>query len=156
MPVNVVVLIAALVIATLVGFGLRRYNGHFRGAASVTPPDRAGAESARDERVTAADIDGELGYLATLLQFSSAFCAPCRATRRVLGEVAEMVPGVRHVEIDAEHHLDLVRRLGVMRTPTTFVLDPDGVILTRASGQPRKADVIAALGRVGEVERPAE
>ena len=52
------------------------------------------------------------GERATLLQFSSAFCAPCRATRRVLGEVAELVPGVRHVEVDAEHHLELVRRLG--------------------------------------------
>ena len=61
-----------------------------------------------------------------------------------------MVPGVVHVEIDAEHHLDLVRRLGVMRTPTTFVLDAAGAITTRASGQPRKADVIAALGRIVE------
>ena len=56
--------------------------------------------------------DTELGERATLLQFSSAFCAPCRATRRTLAEVAAMVPGVTHVEVDAEHHLDLVRRLG--------------------------------------------
>jgi hypothetical protein len=59
-----------------------------------------------------------------------------------------MVDGVVHVEIDAESRLDLVRRLDVMRTPTTFVLGPDGLITHRASGQPRKADVIAALGAV--------
>ena len=88
------------------------------------------------------------GDTATLVQFSSAFCAPCRATKRTLAEVAGMVPGVVHVEIDAERHLDLVRRLGVMRTPTTFVLDGSGAITTRASGQPRKADVIAALGHI--------
>ena len=52
-----------------------------------------------------------LGERATLLQFSSAFCAPCRATRRVLGEVADLVPGVTHVEVDAEHHLEVVRAL---------------------------------------------
>ncbi|MEV5166308.1 thioredoxin family protein [Streptomyces werraensis] len=87
-----------------------------------------------------------MGERATLVQFSSAFCAPCRATRRVLGEVAAMVPGVAHVEIDAEARLDLVRRLGVERTPTVLVLDAEGRVVQRAAGQPRKADVIAALG----------
>jgi hypothetical protein len=33
------------------------------------------------------------------------------------------------------------------------VLDPDGAIVKRAAGLPRKADVIAALGRV--IELPA-
>ncbi|MUT91731.1 thioredoxin [Streptomyces sp. Z38] len=87
-----------------------------------------------------------MGERATLVQFSSAFCAPCRATRRVLDEVAAMVPGVTHVEIDAEARLDLVRRLGVERTPTVLVLDADGRVVRRAAGLPRKADVIAALG----------
>jgi thiol-disulfide isomerase/thioredoxin len=96
--------------------------------------------------LTGAELGGPLGPRATLLQFSSAFCAPCRATRRVLAEVAGMTDGVAHLEIDAESHLDLVRRLDVRRTPTVFVLGPDGRIEYRASGQPRKADVIAALG----------
>ena len=98
--------------------------------------------------ITDAELGGPLGSRATLLQFSSAFCAPCRATRRVLAEVAGMTDGVAHLEIDAESHLDLVRRLDVRRTPTVFVLGPDGRIAHRASGQPRKADVIAALGEV--------
>ncbi|MFC5241706.1 thioredoxin family protein [Streptomyces atrovirens] len=87
-----------------------------------------------------------LGERATLVQFSSAFCAPCRATRRVLAEVAALVPGVAHVEIDAESRLDLVRRLEIVKTPTVLVLDAAGRIVRRATGQPRKADVIAALG----------
>ena len=98
------------------------------------------------ERLTAAELGGPLGERATLVQFSSAFCAPCRATRRVLGDVAGMVDGVRHVEIDAEDHLDLVRRLNVLKTPTVLVLDAQGTVVRRASGQPRRADVIAALG----------
>ncbi|GHH93389.1 thiol reductase thioredoxin [Streptomyces capillispiralis] len=93
-----------------------------------------------------AGLGAELGERATLLQFSSAFCAPCRATRRVLGEVAALVPGVAHVEVDAEARLDLVRRLGIEKTPTVLVLDAAGRIVRRATGQPRKADVIAALG----------
>jgi thiol-disulfide isomerase/thioredoxin len=97
------------------------------------------------ERVTAAELGGELGQRATLLQFSSAFCAPCRATRRTLAEVEGMVDGVRHVELDAESHLELVRRLDILRTPTTLVLDSTGAVVKRASGAPRKPDVIAAL-----------
>jgi thiol-disulfide isomerase/thioredoxin len=89
--------------------------------------------------------DGQRGERATLLQFSSAFCAPCRATRRILGDVATSVPGVAHVEVDAEEHLDLVRRLGVLRTPTTLVLDAEGREITRATGAPKTAQVLAAL-----------
>ena len=83
---------------------------------------------------------------ATLLQFSSAFCAPCRAVRRVSAEVAGMVPGVRHVEVDAESHLDAVRALGIWRTPTLLVLDADGRVTKRATGVPTKPHLIAALG----------
>jgi thiol-disulfide isomerase/thioredoxin len=86
-----------------------------------------------------------------LVQFSTAFCQPCRATRTVLTEVADMVDGVVAVDVDAESHLDVVRRLGILRTPTVFVLDGGGVVRQRASGAPRKADVIAAIGALDEV-----
>ncbi len=108
--------------------------------------DEGGRPEIGAPRLDAADLGAELGARATLVQFSSAFCAPCRATRRVLGEVAGMIPGVAHVEIDAEGHLELVRALDVLKTPTVLVLDADGRVVRRAVGQPRTADVIAALG----------
>ncbi|MFG2006560.1 thioredoxin family protein [Spirillospora sp. NPDC048911] len=144
------VAIAVLAAATVFGVVRRRRDGVLRRQkAGKAGSEKAGARGVNgaDERLEAADLGGaELGARATLVQFSSAFCAPCRATRRVLGEVADMVDGVSHVEIDAEHHLDLVRRLNVIRTPTVLVLDGAGTIVRRAAGQPRKADVIAALG----------
>ncbi|MFF9401535.1 TlpA family protein disulfide reductase [Streptomyces sp. NPDC014744] len=94
----------------------------------------------------AARLGAELGKRATLVQFSTAFCQPCRATRRVLAEVARMVDGVAHVEVDAEARLALVRELGITRTPTVLVLDAGGRIVRRAVGQPRTVDVVAALG----------
>ncbi|NUS85327.1 MAG: thioredoxin family protein [Streptomyces sp.] len=103
-------------------------------------------EGDRGGRLDAAELGARLGERATFVQFSSAFCQPCRATRRVLADVARMVDGVAHVEIDAEARLDLVRRLDVVRTPTVLVLDAAGRIVRRAAGQPRTADVIAALG----------
>ncbi|MEE1927254.1 thioredoxin family protein [Streptomyces sp. TRM 70351] len=107
------------------------------------------ASGHRPGRLAAEEVGvARLGERATLLQFSTAFCQPCRATRQVLRQVAAMVPGVTHVEIDAEERLPLVRRLAVERTPTVLVLDPAGVVVRRASGLPRTADVIAALGAV--------
>jgi thiol-disulfide isomerase/thioredoxin len=94
-----------------------------------------------------AGVEADLGERATLLQFSSAFCAPCRVTRRVLSEVADVVPGVVHVEVDAEHHLELVRRVGVTRTPTTLILDPHGREVSRATGAPKRDEVMATLGK---------
>ena len=127
----------ALALATAFGYGWRARNGQLR---------ERPAQQTSEPALSAADLRQPLGSRATLVQFSSAFCAPCRATRQILGEVAGMVDGVTHVEIDAESRLDLVRRLGVLRTPTMFVLGPDGQITHRASGQPRKAEVIVAIG----------
>ncbi|WP_411058130.1 TlpA family protein disulfide reductase [Streptomyces sp. E11-3] len=92
------------------------------------------------------ELGAEPGERATLVQFSTAFCQPCRATRRILAEVADLVPGVAHIEVDAEQQLALVRELEIQRTPTVLVLNAEGRIIRRATGQPRKADVIAALG----------
>ena len=138
--------VAALALATATGLLYRTRNGTMRPAR---PPAGGPAGPApAGPGLTTADLGAPLGARATLVQFSTAFCAPCRATRQVLADVAAMTDGIAHVEIDAESHLDLVRRLDVRRTPTVLVLGPDGRIARRASGQPRKADVIAALGEV--------
>ena len=129
------VLIAALVVAAAVAAFLRWKDGRFA--------DRAAAPDA--ERLTADDLDAPLGERATLVQFSSAFCAPCRATRQVLTQVVDLVPGVTTVEIDAEARLELVRRLDVLRTPTVLVLDAGGAIVSRASGAPTRDQVLVAL-----------
>lgn len=154
MSTGVVIALVAVVLA--LGFGLyrARTDGRFRataapaagGVASVEDSAEGGHTDLRAwDDVLAALPDARLGERATLLQFSSAFCAPCRATRQVLSEVADVVPGVVHLEVDAEHHLELVRRLDVLRTPTTLILDSAGREATRAAGAPRKETVLATL-----------
>ena len=175
---GVYLLLFVLVAATLFGLWRKRTDGRMRtvspgpvpananvtggGAGVVVAPDDSEPlivdghpiEVVDHTLIPAADVLGAadlgqpLGEQATLLQFSSAFCAPCRSARAVLGDVASMVPGVVHIEVDAESHLELVRQLDVTRTPTVLVLDSTGRIRTRATGAPRKADVIAALGEV--------
>jgi len=142
---GLIALAAALLAATALGVALRRRAGRFGPGSAGAPgrPSRAGAGT-----LTAADLGSSLGRQATLVQFSTAFCAPCRPTRQILAQVADTVDGVTHVEIDAASRLDLVRRLRINSTPTVLVLDPDGAIVRRAVGLPRKSDVIAALGAV--------
>ncbi len=141
---GLLVVVAVLLVASLLGIR------HVRSGRRITaePHRPRGARSAADlPRLTAADLGHDLGERATLVQFSTAFCQPCRATRRVLADVSRDVEGVTHIEIDAESRLELVRRLQVRRTPTVLVLDAAGRVVRRASGQPRTADVVAALGR---------
>ena len=138
--------VVVLVLATAFGLFRAFTDGRFSGTHKVKGAEQTTEQAEAPVSVLdGADLDHELGERATLLQFSTAFCAPCRATRRVLADVARIVPGVRHVEVDAEHHLELVRRLGVLRTPTTLVLDQHGQEVTRASGALRKEQVLAAL-----------
>jgi thiol-disulfide isomerase/thioredoxin len=138
-----------LIVAVGAALGFGAYRAIVDGRFSGTHRVRGGAPVEPDgppaSVLAGTDLPHELGERATLLQFSSAFCAPCRATRRVLAEVADAVPGVAHVEVDAEHHLELVRRLGILRTPTTLILDAKGVEITRAAGAPRKEQVLSSL-----------
>ncbi len=140
------IVVIALVLA--LGFGLYRagIDGRFRGTHRIRDAAEEPAAAPVSESLLAdTEWASKLGERATLLQFSSAFCAPCRTTRHVLAAVAARTDGVTHIEIDAEHHLDLVRRLGILRTPTTLILDRDGREHTRASGAPRRDQVESAL-----------
>jgi thiol-disulfide isomerase/thioredoxin len=148
----VIALAVVLACATVFGLVWRSRNGRMRGpraAGSASARQAAGpgdlAEAAAQPCVTEADLGSPLGERATLLQFSSSSCAPCRATRTLLADVAGQAEGVAHVEVNVDDRLDLVRLLDVRRTPTVFVLGPGGRIARRASGQPRRADVLAAV-----------
>ena len=129
---GLIALVAALTVAVAIGLVLRRRSGQLR-----TSPGEA--------VLTSADLGSALGERATLVQFSTAFCAPCRPTRVILSQVADMVDGVVHVDVDAADRLDLVRRLRINSTPTVLILGPDGEIVRRAVGRPAKAAVLAAL-----------
>ena len=132
MIVGLVTVLGVLLAATAAGLWWRRRDGRLRAVATPAGPELAA-------------LGVVAGTPVTLLQFSSAFCAPCRATRRVCAEVAGLLAGVAHVEVAAEAHLDAVRELDIWRTPTVLVVDAAGQIVHRASGTPSKAQVIAAI-----------
>jgi glutaredoxin len=133
---GLIALVVVLVAASAAGFALRRRQGQFRRVPSA------------DGVLTAADLGAPLGRQATLVQFSTEFCTYCGPTRELLTAMAGDRDGVTFVEIDAADRMDLTRRLNVLSTPTVLVLDPRGGIASRASGQPRKADLQGAVDLV--------
>ena len=126
-------------LAAATGFGIwyQRTRGEFRKKKTVNGP-----------KLTAAIVGTELGSRATMVQFSSAFCTPCRATKVLLEDMVKSMPDVRYAHIDAESKLELVRKLDIRSTPTTLFLNGAGIEVGRAMGTPKRAQVQAAIAAI--------
>ena len=129
----------AIVLVAATGYGIwyQRTRGEFRKKKTVNGP-----------KLTAAIVGTELGSRATMVQFSSAFCTPCRATKVLLEDMVKTMPDVHYAHIDAESHLELVRKLDIRSTPTTLFLNGAGVEVGRAMGTPKRAQVQAAISAI--------
>ncbi len=134
LPLAIVLLLSAAF-----GFWFNASRGRIKGAKSAHQAAPA---------LTEAELGTSFGSRVTLLQFSSAFCSPCRATRALLADVTADMPDVVHVDMDAESHLDLVNRLNIISTPTTLILNSRGVEVGRAIGAAKRSQVIDALAAI--------
>ncbi len=130
--------VGALALTAVLGWWWQRRNG-----ALSAPRSRQAAVV-----LTREALGVELGREATLVQFSSEACQPCRATARVLRRLADAEPGVVHVELDVSEHGGLVSELGILRTPTVFAVSPGGHIVGRSSGAMTPAQARETLGAV--------
>jgi thiol-disulfide isomerase/thioredoxin len=135
---NYLPILIVFTLATAYGLWYQRSRGKVKSSKS-----RSVASA-----ISAADIGTELGSRVTLVQFSSAFCTPCRATRALLTDITADLADVKHVDIDAEKNLELVRRLDIRSTPTTLVLDKSGREVGRAVGAPKRAEVLTTLSAI--------
>jgi len=128
------VLIGLVALATLLGVVWRLTSGRVRqGSGDVV-------------RLSEVRLAGR----ATLLQFSTDVCAPCKATHRVLHRLANDFPDVEHVDLDLTNRPELASQFNILQTPTTFVLDHRGVIRARIGGAVRRDVIVAELDRVLE------
>ncbi|MGY1617141.1 thioredoxin family protein [Geodermatophilus sp. SYSU D00691] len=136
-PIGAVVLGVALVLTAVTAWWLRTRDGAVRAAGG----DGDVRPQAVLERLGVRPQDADL----TVVQFSTAFCAPCRATRARVQQLQATRPGLAYVHVDAESHLDEVRELDVRRTPTLFYLRRDGSVVGRSSGAPAPAELTALV-----------
>ena len=130
-------LLVVLALAIAFGVWYTRSRGEFRRKKTVNGP-----------KLDASVIGVELGSRVTMVQFSSAFCSPCRATKALLEDMVKTMPDVRYAHIDAESHLELVRQLDIRSTPTTLFLNNAGVEVGRAMGTPKRSQVLAAVNAI--------
>jgi glutaredoxin len=133
-----VVLAAALLLTAAAAWWLRTRSGAVRTPA----PEPAGPQP--QDVLLRLGVRPEAADL-TVVQFSTAFCSPCRATRARLRQLQASRPGLAYVDVDAESHLDAVRELDVRRTPTLFYLGRDGRLIGRSSGTPRPEELTALV-----------
>jgi thiol-disulfide isomerase/thioredoxin len=136
--VGAVVLVAVLVACAVAAWWLRARDGAVQ---TLPEPNGDRAVVAALERLGARPADADL----TVVQFSTAFCGPCRATRARLDHLRRSHPGLAVVHVDAEQQLDAVRELDVRRTPTLFYVGRDGALLGRSSGAPRPEELRALV-----------
>ena len=137
--IGAVVLAAVLVLCAAAAWWLRARDGAVRSGAGAA---EGAAEVAVLRRLGVRPDEADL----TVVQFSTATCAPCRATRAQLDRLRAGRPGLAVVDVDAEEHLDAVRALDVRRTPTLFYVDRDGGLVGRSSGAPRADELTALVG----------
>ncbi|POH68804.1 thioredoxin [Cryobacterium zongtaii] len=134
------VLVLLVALTTALGLVWRRRQGRL-----TSSTDSVDAVTAAQLGLSVSDTPGVFGAEATLLQFSTEFCARCPGTSVLLGQVADARIGVRHVEVDLTHRADLARRFKVLQTPTTLVLDRAGRVRARVGGVPDRAALHAHL-----------
>ncbi len=96
-----------------------------------------------------------LGENATLLQFSTEMCSRCPGVHRTLGAIAQEHPGVVHLDVDLTHRPDIAQHFHVLQTPTTLILDRDGVVQTRLGGTPGRHVIELELARIAGSRIPA-
>src|SRR3954449_5603493 len=141
--IGVVVVLGALVVTAAVAWWVRTRNGAVRTPAEAPAHLPVFARLGVDP--AAADL--------TVVQFSTAFCGPCRTTKARLEHLRSTRPGLAVVHVDAESHLEEVRELDVRRTPTLFYLGRDGQLIGRSSGAPRAGELTALVDAHAGVSR---
>ena len=132
MVLSLVVVSALVALATGLGFAHRALTGRARHlTSSIDLPEEV-----------------VLGTDATLLQFSTEVCSPCRATHTVLHRVAHDRADLNHVDLDITHRADLASQFNILQTPTTLILDASGTIRARIGGAVKRDTVLAELDRI--------
>ena len=140
------VLLGLVALATVLGLVWRARTGriqHTRTTASTAASD--------ENRITIAGA-APFGTCVTLLQFSTAACAICPTVHTRLSALADELDdgtgSVVHVEVDVTSRPEIANQFNLLQSPTTFILDGNGVLQSRIGGAPKINDLRAELDRI--------
>ena len=124
-------LLLLLSITSIAGFIYRAKKGVIKKAKRV--------------KISEKEIGAPYGDRLTILQFSTTFCSSCRAAKALISDVVKGQEDIAYYEVDAESNLDLVRKVDVRSTPTTLFLDRSGFEIARATGTPKRDQLIKVV-----------
>ena len=128
---SLLLLVFVLISASGIGIYYQRRNGAIKRKKRL--------------RLTPSELGSGYGDRATIVQFSTTFCSSCRAAKALIKDVVKDQSDIAYLEIDAESNLDLVRKVDIKSTPTTLFLDKDGFEIARATGAPKRDQLIKVV-----------
>jgi thiol-disulfide isomerase/thioredoxin len=124
-------LILILALTAVVGFRYRVKKGVIK--------EKKGSQ------ILESELGKKYGKRATVVIFSTTFCSECRAAKALISDVASTLSDISYIEIDAESNLELVRKVDIRSTPTTIFLDKAGFEIARATGAPKRDQLIKVI-----------
>ena len=124
-------LILILALTAVVGFRYRVKKGVIK--------EKKGSQ------ILESELGKKYGKRATVVIFSTTFCSECRAAKALISDVISTLSDISYIEIDAESNLELVRKVDIRSTPTTIFLDKAGFEIARATGAPKRDQLIKVI-----------
>ena len=102
-----------------------------------------------DDRFTADVLESDH---PVVVDFTAAWCPPCRLMKPVLAELAAERPDLRFLELDVDAHPQTVARYGVMSMPT-FMVFAGGAPVAKLVGARPKARLVREISEALESAR---
>lgn len=133
--------LALVALATVVGLIWKSRTGTAKAVKSGEVIDLAEIAAIKDGRAVT-----EFGERVTFLQFSSEVCSQCVQTARLFHELEAQHDDILHIEVDITNRLDLAKKFNILQTPTTLVLDKNGVVTSRIGGAAKPQTIQDELG----------
>ena len=97
-----------------------------------------------DARFTADVLESDA---PVVVDFTAAWCPPCRVMNPILAELAEERPDVRFVKLDVDDNTETAVRYGVLSMPT-FMVFRDGEPVLKLVGARPKRRLVGELAEV--------
>jgi thioredoxin 1 len=110
-----------------------------------------------DDRFTADVLESDV---PVVVDFTAAWCPPCRMMDPIVDELAAERPDLRFVSLDVDEHHDAVARHGVLSMPTFMVFRDGAAVLKLIGARPkarlaRELSEVAPAGEQVLVQQPA-
>jgi thiol-disulfide isomerase/thioredoxin len=138
---QIIAVLGLLALATIAGLIWKAKTGTAKRVANGEVIDLKEIGAIKDGKPVTA-----FGERVTFLQFSSEVCSQCAQTARLFHELEAQHDDVLHVEVDITNRLDLANKFNILQTPTTLVLDKNGVVTSRIGGAAKPQTIQDQLG----------